>query len=134
MELNKKQQELMFKFQMFEQQIQQLQQQLQAVEQAIVEANSLNLGLEDLKKGKDKEILASIGKGIFIKAKLTSENLIVDVGAKNFVKKSIPDTQKIITDQIKKLEAVKKELEDNLEKINTELTKTFMDAQKQAKK
>jgi len=134
MDPNKEQQELMFKLSMYEQQIRQLQEQLQAVDQAIAEAGSLNIGLDDLKKGKDKEILASIGKGIFIKSKIISEDLIVDVGSKNFVKKSILDTQKIIKDQVKKLEAVKKELEDNLKKINTELTKTFMDAQKQAKK
>ena len=130
-EINKEkdQQELMLKLSMHEQQIQQLQQQLQAIEQAIVEMDSLNLGLDELVGSKDKEILAQIGRGIFAKTKLLSEELIVDIGGKNFVKKSIPDTKKIIEEQIKKLEDVKKELENNLEKINEELTKTFMSAQ-----
>ena len=63
--MDKKQQELMFKLSLFEQQIRQLQEQLQAIEQAIIETSSLKFGLDDIKGGKDKEIMASIGKGIF---------------------------------------------------------------------
>ena len=127
-------QEMMVKFQMFEQQIGQLQQQLQAVEESIVELGQLNLGLDELVGSKDKEMMTPIGRGIFVKAKILDEELIVDVGGKNFVKKSIPDTQKILKDQIGKLEEVQKELNSNLEKINEELTKTFMEAQEKGKK
>lgn len=129
--MEKNQEELMYKLQMYEQQIQQLQQQLEAVEQAILEMNSLVLGLDELIGSKDKEILAPIGRGLFVKTKLISEDLTVDVGGKNFVKKNIPETKKLIEDQIKKLEEVKKELNENLEEINNELTKTFMDAQEE---
>ena len=131
--MDKNQEELMYKLQMYEQQIQQLQQQLEAVEQAIVEMTSLVLGLDELVGSKDKEILAPIGRGIFVKTKLISEDLTVDVGGKNFVKKSIPETKKLIQDQVIKLEEVKKELEGNLEDINNELTTTFMNAQKEEK-
>ena len=116
------QQELMFKLQMFEQQAQQIQQQLQAVEQAIAEMDSLNLGLDELVGSKNKEIMAPIGRGIFVKTKLLSEELTVDVGGKNFVKKSIPGAKKLIDMQIKKLAEVKKELEDNLEMLVKELS------------
>ena len=131
--MEKNQEELMYKLQMYEQQIQQLQQQLEAVEQAIIEMNSLVLGFDELVGSKDKEILAPIGRGIFVKTKLISEDLTVDVGGKNFVKKSIPETKKLIQDQVIKLEEVKKELEGNLEEINNELTTTFMNAQKEEK-
>ena len=127
--MDKEQQELMFKLSMFEQQIQNIQQQLQAVEKAILDMTGLNLGLDDLKGGKDKEILAPIGKGIFAKTKLLSEELTVDVGGGNFVKKSIPDTQKIITKQIKKLEEARDELNKALEEINKQLTDTMIEAQ-----
>lgn len=126
-------QEIMFKLSMLEQQIQQLQQQLQAVEQGIVEMNSLNFGLDELVGSKDKEILAPIGRGIFAKAKLISEELIFDIGGKNFINKSIPETQKTIVDQLKKLQDVKKELEDNLEKLSGELMKVYMEAQEKGK-
>lgn len=128
--MEEKQQELMFKLSMFEQQMQQLQQQVQAVEQGIVEMNSLNFGLDELVGKQGKEILAPIGRGIFIKSKLSSEELTVDVGGGNFVKKTIPDTKKIIEEQIKRLEDVKKDLNDNLEKVGAELEKVMGEAQK----
>lgn len=131
--MDKKQQELIFKLTIFEQQMRQLQEQLQAVEQAIIETSSLNLGLEDLKEAKEKEALALIGKGIFAEARITSEDLIVDIGAKNFVKKSIPETQKIIKEQLKKLEEVRQEIEEKLEEINGEMTKIIMEAQGEGK-
>ncbi|MBU2104457.1 MAG: prefoldin subunit alpha [Nanoarchaeota archaeon] len=120
-----KQQELMFKFSLFEQHIRQLQQQIQAVEQAIVDMNSLNLGLDELVGKKDKEVFAPIGRGILAKTKLISEELLVDVGGKNFVKKSIPETKEMISNQIQKLEYAKRELEQNLEQVGKELEKVM---------
>lgn len=126
----KSRQQLAMQFQMFEQQIRMTQEQLQAVEQAIVEIGSLNLQLDELIGKKDNEILAPIGRGIYANAKLLSEELLVDIGSKNFVKKTIPETKNIIQNQIKKLEKVKEELNGELEKINTELTNVFMEHQK----
>ncbi|MFH1503080.1 MAG: prefoldin subunit alpha [Candidatus Diapherotrites archaeon] len=128
MEINE--QELMLKFQMFEQQIRAIQQQLQAVEEAILDVSNLNLGLDDLVGKRDSEIFAPIGRGIYAKAKLLSEELLVDIGNKNFVKKSIPETKEIIQNQIKKLEKLKEELNCGLENINEELTRTFEESQK----
>jgi len=129
--MDKNSEELMQKLSVYEQQIQELQQQLEAVEQAIIDMNSLFLGLDELAGSKEKEILAPIGRGIFVKTKLISEDLTVDVGGKNFVKKSIPETKKLISNQIKKLEEVKKELNENLEEINKELTEVFMKSQEE---
>jgi prefoldin alpha subunit len=123
------QQQLAIQFQMFEQQIRMLQEQLQAVEQAIINLGSLNLELDELIGKKDNEIMAPIGSGIYASAKLISEELLVDIGNKNFVKKSIPETKKIVQGQLKKLEKVKDELNGELEKINNELTKVFMEHQ-----
>jgi prefoldin alpha subunit len=123
-------QELAIKFQMFEQQIRMLQEQLQAVEQAIIELGTLNLSLDELIGKKDSEILAPGGRGIYASAKLLSEEFLVDIGNKNFVKKSIPETKKILQEQIKKLEKVREELNGELDKINTELTNVFMEHQK----
>jgi len=127
------QQEIMYKFSMFEQQIQQLQQQLQTIEQTIAEMDLLNLGLDNLKGSKGKEILAPIGRGVFTKTKLDSEKLIVDVGGKTFVEKNIPDTKNIIKEQIKKLKKAKKEVENSIEEINHELTHMMLEIQKQEK-
>jgi len=124
------QQELLFKLSMFEQHIQQLQQQLEAVNQGISELSSLNLGLGELVGKEGKEIFAPVGKGIFAKAKLVSEDLIMNVGGGNFVKKSVPQTQEVLKEQIKKLEEVRDELNKNLDSVNQEL-KTVIEGSKE---
>ena len=123
------QKELTQKFLMFEQQIRLIQEQLQAVEQALFDLETVDIGLEELIGKNDNEILAPIGRGIYAKAKLISDELIVDIGGKNFVNKSIPDTQKILKDQIEKLKKIKEDLNLEMEKINEELTRVFVESQ-----
>ncbi len=126
---NNSQNELMMKLSFFEQQISQIQQQLEMIEKGIIEMNSLGLGLEEFKGAEGREVLAQIAKNIFVKTKLISDELIVDIGGGNFIKKSIEDTRKLIGEQTKKLERLRGELNSALEKINDELTKTIMEAQ-----
>ncbi len=118
-------QELQQKFQIFEQQIRQFQEQLRSVEEAIHDMNFINNGLDDLVSKVDEEIMAPLGKGIYVKAKLISETLTVDVGSKNFVEKSIPETKELINEQLVKLRGVKKDLEKELDKLNSEITNTM---------
>lgn len=126
------QQEILFKLSVLEQHTNQLQQQLEAVDKGIVELNSLNLDLNDLIGSEGKEVLASVGKGIFVKTKLLSESLIMDVGSGNFVKKSIPEAQNIIKEQIKKLTEVKEELNGNFDLVHKEIEKVVGGAKKDA--
>lgn len=121
--------ELNKKFMVFEQQIRQIQDQLQAVEHAIFEMNIIDSGLSEIEGRTGEEILAPIGRGIFVKAKLLSEELSVDVGNKHFVKKTIPDTQDLIRDQVKNLGKMKDELERSLDKINEEITEVMASSQ-----
>src|SRR3989338_3689568 len=124
-----KNQELLFKLSMFEEQIKNLQQQLQAVEESITDMRSLNLGLDEIGKSAGKEVLAPLGRGIFVETKLISDSLTVDVGGRNFVKKSVPETKEIIDRQIGKLIEISEEINEKIEEINEELTKTIMEAQ-----
>ena len=123
------QQELFYKFSMFEKQIRELQQQIEAIGNGIGELNSLNFGLDELVGNTGKEIYAPLGKGIFVKAKLISEELNVDIGGGNLVKKSIPDTKALIEEQIGKLMQVKKELENNLQEMDKEISIMMNEAQ-----
>lgn len=122
-------QELMFKLSMFEQQINGIYQQLQAIEKAILDMQTLNLGLEDMKGKTGEEIFAPVGRGIFVRAKLLSEELTVDVGGKNFVKKDIDSTNEIINGQISKLNEAKESLEKSLEEINRQLNQVMLESQ-----
>lgn len=123
-------QELIYKLSIYEQQIRQLQEQLQAVEKAIVEINSLGIELDEIKGKEGQEILASVGKGIFAKAKLVSDELLVGVGAGNFVKKSISETKELINKQIEKLEEAKKDLNNNLETMGKEIEEIIGESRK----
>ena len=123
------QNELMVKFSVFEQQIRQIQQQMEVIERNIIEMSSLNLGLEEFKGAGGKEILSQVGKNIFVKTKLLSEELIVDIGSGNFVKKDIESTKKLIGEQTKKLERIRDELNSALENLNQEMTSLIIQAQ-----
>ncbi len=114
------QQELIFKLSMLEQQMQQLQQQIQAVEQSNIELQSLSEGLNELKNAEGKEVMAMIGRGIFIKSKIVSDDLLVDVGERNFVKKSVEETQKLINEQIEKLSEAGESLNIQIEEVSRE--------------
>jgi len=122
--------ELNNKFRAYEQQIMQINEQLQAIEQAILDMSRINLGLDEIPNNKDAEVLAPIGRGIFVKAKIISEELTVDVGEGTYVKKTIPETKEIIVEQIERLKMMKEQLEEELEKINEEITQTMEEAQK----
>ncbi|NCN86374.1 prefoldin subunit alpha [archaeon] len=122
-------QELNQKFQAYEQEIIYLQEQLKAVGQAIYDMNVVVSGLTDLKGKTGEEIMAPIGRGIFVKAKLLSEELTVDVGGKNFITKSIDETKGLIEDQVKKLNTMKNEIESSLDKVNEDITKTMQEFQ-----
>jgi len=119
-------QELNAKFKMFEQQIMQIQEQLKLVEQAIFDMNTISTGLDELVGKEGEEIMAPIGRGIFVKAKLLSEDLTVDVGEKHFVKKTIPQSKGLIKEQVTKLKESRTYLEKELDKINEDISKTMM--------
>ena len=121
--MENEQQELLFKLSVFEQQIRQLQQQIGSIDEGIVELESLNIGLEEMKNSEGKESFTPIGGGIFVKSKILSEDLLVDVGGRNFVKKSVEETREMIKKQIEKLDEIKKDLNNNLFEIGKEAEK-----------
>jgi prefoldin alpha subunit len=121
----KNQQEIINQLGMIEHQMRNLQEQLMTVDKGIVELGSLNIGLDDLKDSQGKEVIAPLGKGIFVKTKLISEDLIVDIGNKNLIKKNIPETQELILNQIKNLEAAKEEINRNLDIVSQEAQKVM---------
>jgi len=123
------QQEMIFRLQMMEQQMQQLQQQMEAVAKGIGELESLDAGLDEIPDSIGKEILAQIGKGIYVKAKIISDELTVNIGGNNFVPRKVPEAKKMIREQVKKLKDVEKELGENIETTNSEFMKMIQEYQ-----
>ncbi len=108
---------------MLEQQGREIQQQVGLVNQKIGELTVLKLSLNRIHETKEKEFLAPLGEGVFLKAKIEEKELFVNVGSKLVVRKSIKETEDLIERQVKQLESVKNELEEQVEKLNTELQK-----------
>lgn len=122
--------ELFFKMSMLEQYTKNMQQQIEAIENECSELNLLKNGLEDLKNSTGKEVFSHVGKNIFIKTEIISDELLVSIGGGNFVNKSIPETTKILENQIKKLEKIREELINEIEKLNIEAEKIISSMEK----
>ncbi len=123
--------EYLMQLSMLEQQAREIQQQVSLVNQKINELSVLKISLEKLHETREKEFLAPLGEGVFVKAKLEEKELFVNVGSKIIVRKSIKDTEAIIDKQQGQLEDVRAELEGNIELLNKELQKIVNKARKE---
>ncbi len=117
--------EIIIKLAGLEERAKQIEQNIQIVEENSIDLQRLQEGLEEIKGSKGKEILAPIGRGIFVKAKLDSEEFLTDIGGRTFVKKDGDDINKMIEENIGKLAELKAELFRELEELNEELEDTL---------
>ena len=124
-------QENIMQLQMMGQEAQQLEQQLQLIEQHLTDMEKLNNGLDELEKTDNKEILANIGKVIYIPAEIKSKELLVEIGNKNLVKKSVPEAKEIIDEQIKKLISAKQQIIERVEALQMEMSNLMQSQSKE---
>jgi prefoldin alpha subunit len=127
------QQEYLFKLAMLEQEMTKLEQQMQLIEQQILEMQNLKAGLEELEKSNEKEMLANLGKNIFIKTEIKDKNLLVDVGNKTFVKKNVAETLKVIEDQLGKLMGAKEQIIGKMQEFQQQTEQIISEAEKEKK-
>lgn len=116
---------------MLEQEAGKLQQQMYMIDQQVLELQNLQMGLQELEKSEEKEMLANLGKSIFIKTEILSKNLLVDVGNRTFVKKSIPGTLKIVDEQLGKLIDVKNKILQAMQELQEEMERLIAEAEKE---
>lgn len=110
--MNKEIQSKYIELQLLDQQIKQAQKQIELVENQVNELESINQGLEEFSStDSGTEILIPLSGGVFAKAELKdNKKLIVNVGAGTAVTKSVPDTRKLVANQIDELLKVREEL------------------------
>jgi prefoldin alpha subunit len=125
------QQEYFIKMQMLGQEAEKIEQQIQTIDQQISELASVRESLQALESGKQKEILANLGKGIFIKTELKGKELLVNVGKEIIVEKSINDTLKVIEDQTTKLITGKEGFISRIQELQENMQTLLMQAQKE---
>ena len=115
--------ENILKLRFLEQQANELEEKIKLVNQKISEFEILEISLNKIKNSENKEILASVGEGIFTKTKLQEKKFIINVGAKIFLEKNPEEANEIVEKRIKELEEVKGHLLMNIETISKEMEK-----------
>jgi prefoldin alpha subunit len=114
-------QEQIMRLQMIEQEANQINQQLEIIDSNLTEMQDLKASLDEIEKTETKEFLANLGKKIFIPVEIKDKKLIVEVGNKNFVKKTIPETKDIIESQLDKLGQLRTQMAERIQEIEGEM-------------
>ncbi len=97
-------QELIVQANLMEQQARELEGNLQIIDNQINELEQFLDGLGFLIKTRNKEILASVGKGVYVSSKIEKmDKLFVEVGAGVVVQKTPEDTAEVVKNQISRL-------------------------------
>jgi prefoldin alpha subunit len=102
--------EIMFKLHQAHEQSKDIEGKMQIVEQQISELQKFGQTLSDLGENPNKEILAPLGKGVFIKSDIKDDKLFVDVGSGVLLKKSVDEAKNIIEEQKNRLNGMKTHL------------------------
>jgi prefoldin alpha subunit len=126
------QQEYFMRMQMLGQEAEKIEQQIQSIDQQMSEMNAVKESIQAINDGKQKEILANLGKGIFISAEIKSKELLVNIGKEIILKKTPEETVRIIDDQNKKLMAGKEQFIERIQELQVNMQELLMQAQNQA--
>ncbi|MBT5274395.1 prefoldin subunit alpha [Candidatus Woesearchaeota archaeon] len=107
-------------FQMLQQQMQKHQTDMQHFQRQKLEVEHLVETIKNLNKG--EKVFTPIGAGIYYNAKITDNlKFMVNVGSGNFVEKTKPEIQKLITERTKNLDKAEKQTVQNLNKIQARI-------------
>lgn len=120
----------LLKLSLFEQETNKLQESIQAVNQQILEFESLKLSINKI-NGKEKDILANLGKGVFIKSEIKDKNLFVNVGSGIVLRKSPLETAEIIDMQVEELKKLKQSFVQNIVEIDSQVQELISQAQEE---
>ncbi|MDO8459716.1 MAG: prefoldin subunit alpha [Nanoarchaeota archaeon] len=94
---------------------------LQIINEQMSEMENFKGGLSAFKGAEGKEVLASIGRGVYIKTNIKDTNLFVEVGSGIVLKKKPEEVKNIIAEQLEKFSEAKLQLLKQLESYAKEL-------------
>lgn len=103
-------QETIMRAQMIEQKVNEIEQNLEVVNEQINELENFKKSLDNFDKSNSGEMLASLGKGVFVKTEVKDKELLVNVGRDIYVNKSAKETMAVIAEQSARLNEVKQQL------------------------
>lgn len=111
-----KNQELLQRAIELKQQSEEVERQLDFVAEQTKELEQFSRNLELLEHDKEKEILASLGKGVYIKAKRDEDaKLFVEVGSGVIVRKTPKEAIEIIKEQVARFQEARLQLTAQLQ-------------------
>jgi len=123
-------QELIFRASLLERQAQEIQSTLEFIDKQLLELEAFGSDLKSFSKSSERQMLASLGKGIYVKSSLETKDLYVNVGAGVIVKKSPEDAEKIVELQVGKLKEARVQLAAQLESNNQALVDLISEIEK----
>lgn len=111
----------MMQLQMMHQQSQELEEQAKIIDTQLEELRAFDAHLKELAESEEKEMLAMLGKGVFIRTDIKDKELFVDVGKGYYVRKKPENALEIVTEQTRRLGELRVQVVSQYEQLNTEL-------------
>ncbi len=101
-----------------------IRQQIATIDATILDLTTVLETLDYIKtRGKDKTVLVPIGAGNFIRAKIEdTEHVIMGVGGRLSVEASLDEAKEMVLERIRVLEQLRLDLRRKLEEINARIT------------
>ncbi len=115
-------------------QVESIRQQIESVDATILDLATVLETLDYIKtRGSDKVVLVPIGAGNFIRAKIIdTEHVIMGVGGRLSIEASVDDAKELINQRIKSLESLRLDLRRKLEEINAKIREMLEKSEQQA--
>ena len=105
-------------------QVESLRQQIATIDATILDLATVLETLDYIKeKGKDKTVLVPIGAGNFIRAKIVdTEHVIMGVGGRLSIEATIDEAKAVINERVRALEQLRLDLRRKLEELNARIS------------
>lgn len=126
--------EIIWKASLLEKQIHEFEEKLTFLDRQILDLEKFSEQLNYMNKEDSKEILSSLGRGVYLKANAESRDLLVEVGAGIIVKKTPEQVMQVLEDQIKKFKEARIHLSGQLEIYHKNLEETLSEMESLAKR
>lgn len=91
-----------------------IEERMSFIDQQVRELTDFIGYLRTFEHAEHPEVLASLGKGVFIETSLRGKTLLVDVGAGVLVKKNVSEVRAVITQQLEGLHGLRTEAQQRL--------------------
>ncbi|MEK6899444.1 MAG: prefoldin subunit alpha [Nanoarchaeota archaeon] len=98
-----------------------IEEQLAQVSEQLGNLELFKENINKFESSNDKEIFASLGRGVFFSAEIKDKEFLVDVGAGILVRKNASQAKEIVDNQIKRLGEIGENLRNMLDNLAQEL-------------